>query len=92
MDHHRHYFGVGDSSPPAGGGSAIPPGGNVMSTNVGTADRIIRVIIGLALLDFAIGLIFPGTGWNWVGWIGIMPILTAVFRTCPLYSVLGMFT
>jgi hypothetical protein len=63
-----------------------------MPTNVGTADRIIRTIIGLGLLAFAIGLIFPNTGWNWVGWIGIVPILTAIFRTCPLYSAIGMST
>jgi hypothetical protein len=63
-----------------------------MSVNVGTADRIIRVIIGLALLAYAIQLGFPDTGWNWVGWIGIMPLLTAVLGNCPLYSVLGMST
>ncbi len=63
-----------------------------MPTNVGTADRIIRIVIGLLLLAFAIGLIFPSTGWNWVGWIGIVPILTAIFRTCPLYSAIGMST
>jgi hypothetical protein len=63
-----------------------------MPINVGTADRIIRTIIGLGLLAFAIGLIFPNTGWNWVGWIGIVPILTAIFRTCPLYSAIGVST
>jgi hypothetical protein len=63
-----------------------------MPTNVGTADRIIRTIIGLGLLAFAIGLIFPNTGWNWIGWIGIVPILTAIFRTCPLYSAIGVST
>jgi Protein of unknown function (DUF2892) len=63
-----------------------------MSTNVGTADRIIRVIIGVALLAYALQLGFPNTGWNWVGWIGVMPLLTAVFGNCPLYSVIGMTT
>jgi len=63
-----------------------------MSTNVGTADRVIRVVIGLALIAFALRLGFPDTGWNWVGWIGVVPILTAVFRNCPLYSVLGIST
>jgi hypothetical protein len=63
-----------------------------MSVNVGTADRVIRVIIGLALLAYAVKLGFPDTGWNWVGWIGIMPLLTAVLGNCPLYSVLGMST
>jgi sulfite exporter TauE/SafE len=61
-----------------------------MSVNVGTFDRIARIVVGLALIAFALGLIAPGTGWNWVGWIGLVPILTAVFGTCPAYSMLGI--
>jgi sulfite exporter TauE/SafE len=61
-----------------------------MSINVGTFDRIARIIVGLVLIAFAFGLIAPGTGWNWVGWIGVVPILTAVFGTCPAYSLLGI--
>jgi membrane-associated protease RseP (regulator of RpoE activity) len=64
----------------------------VMTINVGTVDRILRVIVGLLLIAFALGYIWPGTGWNWVGWIGVVPILTAVFSTCPAYSVLGLST
>jgi len=63
-----------------------------MTFNVGTYDRIARVVIGLALIAFALGLIAPGTDWNWVGWIGIVPILTAALGTCPLYSVVGCST
>jgi membrane-associated protease RseP (regulator of RpoE activity) len=63
-----------------------------MTINVGTVDRILRVIVGLVLIAFALGYIWPGTGWNWVGWIGVVPILTAVFSTCPAYSVLGLST
>jgi hypothetical protein len=59
-----------------------------MITNVGTIDRILRVIAGVALLAFALGYIVPATGWTWVGWIGAVPILTAVFGTCPAYTVL----
>ncbi len=63
-----------------------------MSMNVGTVDRILRVVVGLALIAFALGYIAPGTSWSWVGWIGVVPILTAVFGTCPAYSVLGLST
>jgi len=63
-----------------------------MPVNVGTVDRIIRVVVGLALIAFALGYIAPGTSWSWVGWIGIVPILTAIFSTCPAYSLLGLST
>jgi hypothetical protein len=58
-----------------------------MGTNVGTIDRVLRVIIGLALLSQVwIGLMTP-----W-GYIGIIPLLTAVVGICPLYSILGVKT
>ena len=63
-----------------------------MTTNVGTIDRIARIVLGIALIAFALGFIAPGTGWNWVGWIGVLPILTAVFSTCPAYTLLGCST
>ena len=63
-----------------------------MNTNVGTFDRIARIIVGLLLIAFALGVGFPKTGWNWIGWIGVVPILTAVFGVCPLYSLLGLST
>jgi hypothetical protein len=61
----------------------------IMSQNVGTIDRAIRVVIGLVLLAFAIPIGFPATGWNWIGWIGVVPILTAFIGNCLAYSVLG---
>ena len=63
-----------------------------MCVNVGIFDRIARAVIGLALIAFALDLIAPGTGWNWVGWIGVLPILTALFGICPVYSLLGHST
>ena len=63
-----------------------------MTANVGTFDRIARIVIGIALIAFALGYIAPGTSWNWVGWIGVLPVLTAIFSTCPAYSLLGMST
>jgi ABC-type iron transport system FetAB permease component len=63
-----------------------------MSKNIGNADRAVRIVLGLLLIAFALGWIFPGTGWNWLGWIGVVPILTAVVRVCPAYSMLGVRT
>jgi hypothetical protein len=63
-----------------------------MFNNVGIFDRIVRVVVGLALIGFAIGSIAPGTGWNWLGWIGVLPILTGLAGTCPAYKLLGFST
>ena len=60
-----------------------------MSNNVGSVDRVVRVLIGLALLAFAV---YSGQPYAWLGYIGIVPILTAIFGTCPLYSMLGVST
>lgn len=63
-----------------------------MSTNIGLIDRVARVAIGLALIAYAIPLSFAPTGWNWIGWIGVVPLLTAIFGFCPMYTLLGMST
>lgn len=61
-------------------------------SNVGSADRIVRFVVGLLLIAFAIPLGFPQTGWNWVGWIGVVPLLTAIFAYCPAYALFGVST
>lgn len=61
-----------------------------MMTNVGTIDRVLRVIVGLALIAMALGYV-PGYETIW-GWIGIIPLATGLFGTCPVYSVLGLST
>lgn len=58
--------------------------------NVGLPDRLIRIVVGIALLAFALGYILPGTGWNWLGWIGVVPILTALLGWCPAYTLFGI--
>ena len=63
-----------------------------MPANMGPIDRVARLAIGLTLIAYAIPWGFPPTGWNWVGWIGGVPILTGVIGYCPLYSVLGVST
>lgn len=71
------------------------PGGQMeammFAKNVGSVDRVLRVVVGLALLIYAFG--YPAqTGWNWVGFIGVIPLLTAAFGTCPLYGLVGLNT
>ncbi|MCB1471937.1 MAG: DUF2892 domain-containing protein [Rhodobiaceae bacterium] len=62
-----------------------------MQTNVGSVDRIARIVVGIALLAFA----FFGPadiGWKWVGYIGIVPLVTALLGWCPAYTILGVST
>jgi len=63
-----------------------------MAKNVGAIDRAVRVIVGLVLIAYAIPFGFHETGWNWVGWIGLVPLLTALIGVCPLYSLTGIST
>jgi len=56
-------------------------------TNVGGIDRLLRIILGLVL----IALVFVGPQTP-LGWIGVVPLLTGLLRTCPLYTLLGMNT
>jgi hypothetical protein len=63
-----------------------------MMNNVGTVDRIVRVVLGLVLIAFALGFIAPGAGYHWIGWIGLVPLATGALGSCPLYSVLGVST
>jgi hypothetical protein len=58
-----------------------------MKSNVGGIDRILRVVVGVAL----IALTLMGVIGAW-GWIGVVPLLTAAVGFCPLYTVLGFST
>ncbi|MFN3750600.1 MAG: DUF2892 domain-containing protein [Thiobacillus sp.] len=58
-----------------------------MNVNVGTTDRIIRIVAGLALIAWA--ALFNGPVW---AWIGVIPLATGILRICPAYSLLGMNT
>lgn len=58
-----------------------------MKANVGSVDRILRIVAGLVL----IALTLTGTIGVW-GWIGVVPLVTGIFKFCPAYSLLGMST
>jgi hypothetical protein len=57
-----------------------------MSANVGGIDRILRIVVGLALVAWAL---MDGPVW---AWIGVVPLGTGLFGFCPLYPLLGMNT
>lgn len=57
-----------------------------MKSNVGGIDRILRIVVGLALVAWAI---MGGPVW---AWIGVVPLGTGLFGFCPLYPLLGMNT
>lgn len=58
-----------------------------MTKNIGGTDRIIRILIGLGLIS----LVFVGPQTPW-GWIGVLPLLSAVAGFCPAYRLIGMNT
>ena len=58
-----------------------------MTVNVGTLDRVIRIIVGVVL----IALVFVGPQTPW-GWIGVIPLASAIIGWCPTYSLLGVKT
>lgn len=64
-----------------------------MSVNEGSIDRILRVVVGLALIAMALGYLqgfgLPQTNW---AWIGVVPLLTGLIGWCPAYSIFGIST
>lgn len=58
-----------------------------MKHNVGTIDRILRIVAGIVLILLAA----TGTV-GWWGWLGVIPLLTGIVRTCPAYTLLGVKT
>ena len=58
-----------------------------MKTNVGGIDKILRIVVGIALIAMAA----LGVVGAWA-WIGVLPLLTGLFGVCPAYSLLGTST
>lgn len=62
----------------------------MFSKNVGGIDRILRIVVGAALL---LGFFLNGAGaYGWLYLIGIIPLATGLMQTCPLYSLFGLNT
>ncbi len=60
---------------------------SLMLHNVGSVDRVIRIVAGVAL----IGASLSGIIGLW-GWIGVVPLATGLFRFCPAYLPFGLST
>jgi len=54
--------------------------------NVGGIDRILRVVIGVAVIAWG------AYAQNWLGAIGLVPLLTGTIRWCPAYLPFGFST
>jgi hypothetical protein len=59
----------------------------MFKSNIGDADRVIRLAIAAMLIVFSVILGHP-----LIALVAILPIVTAFAGTCPLYSVLGLHT
>lgn len=64
----------------------------MFATNIGTLDRVLRIILGLVLI--ALFLFYPALGaWKWAALaVGVIALVTAFVSNCPLYSILGLHT
>ena len=61
----------------------------MMTVNVGGIDRILRIVVGLAVL--ALFFVLEGNARYWA-LLGFVPLFTGVFRYCPAYSLIGVST
>ena len=57
-----------------------------MSANVGSLDRVVRILAGIALIAWAL---MGGPVW---AWIGVVPLATGLLKICPAYSLLAINT
>lgn len=60
-----------------------------MTANIGSTDRVLRIVLGLVLLSLVLFLEGPV---RWVGLIGLVPLLTAFMGYCPAYGLIGLRT
>ncbi|MCY1668219.1 YgaP family membrane protein [Rhizobium sp. SL86] len=62
----------------------------MFAKNVGSIDRLLRIVAGLVLLSLF--FIFPDASWRYYTLIGVVPLLTGLMSSCPLYSLFGLST
>jgi hypothetical protein len=59
----------------------------MFAQNEGIVDRVVRIALGLGLISLA--LVGPVTP---LGWIGLVPLVTGIAGTCPIYRLIGIRT
>lgn len=57
-----------------------------MEKNIGNTDRALRIIVGIAII--VLGILYQ----SWWGLVGLIPLVTAFVRWCPLYAPCGITT
>lgn len=62
----------------------------MLKKNVGSLDRILRIVVGLALL--AGFFLNTEATYRWLYLIGIVPLATGLMSSCPIYTILGLST
>lgn len=60
-----------------------------MNANVGGIDKVLRIVVGIALLSL---LVWGEGNTRWFGLIGLVPLGTALMGWCPLYTLFGFNT
>lgn len=68
-----------------------------MSLNVGSIDRVIRLLIGVAALALVfVGPVAASGAWGWeriaLAAVGVIMLGTSMISFCPLYSIFGLGT
>lgn len=59
--------------------------------NVGTIDKVVRIVVGGALVALTFVGPYTQTLYPW-GLIGLVPLATGLIGWCPAYSLLGVRT
>jgi len=61
----------------------------MLQKNVGSIDRILRIVVGAAMI---LAFFMVEGKYSWLYLLGIIPLVTGLMSSCPLYSILGIST
>ncbi len=63
----------------------------MFAKNIGSTDRSIRIVLGIAMIA-AFFMMNGTTAWHYVYLLGIVPLITGLAGSCPLYAMMGIST